>query len=88
MSRPPLIEEIMVPSVSELVNASVQFAPTNGDLSTVAFDAKMVTFHLPVVTLDCNTEVMLRNLVAYVRLILLFYISCTLVCSHVKCTSI
>lgn len=65
MSRPPLIEEIMVPSVSKLVNAGVQFAPTNGDLSTVAFDAKTVTFHLPVVTLDCNTEVMLRNLVAY-----------------------
>ncbi|KAL5199531.1 hypothetical protein ABZP36_020734 [Zizania latifolia] len=64
-SRPPLIEEIMIPSVSELVNAGVQFVPMNGDISTVSFDATTVTFHLPVVTLDSNTEVMLRNLVAY-----------------------
>ncbi|XP_040380801.1 putative UPF0481 protein At3g02645 [Oryza brachyantha] len=65
ISRPPLIEEIMIPSVSELVNAGVQFVPTNGDISSVSFDAKTATFHLPVVTLDSNTEVVLRNLVAY-----------------------
>ncbi|PUZ61942.1 hypothetical protein GQ55_4G318500 [Panicum hallii var. hallii] len=65
LTRPPLIEEIMIPSVSELVNAGVKFLPTTGDLSTVAFDAKAATFSLPVVTLDCNTEVVLRNLVAY-----------------------
>ncbi|KAL6606092.1 hypothetical protein ACP70R_041745 [Stipagrostis hirtigluma subsp. patula] len=65
LTRPPLIEEIMVPSVSELANAGVKFSPTAGDLSTIAFDAKTVTFHLPVVTLDSNTEVVLRNLVAY-----------------------
>ncbi|KAG8077147.1 hypothetical protein GUJ93_ZPchr0006g45991 [Zizania palustris] len=65
LSRPPLIEEIMIPSVSELVNAGVQFVPMNGDISTVSFDATTVTFHLPVVTLDSNTEVILRNLAAY-----------------------
>ncbi|PUZ61935.1 hypothetical protein GQ55_4G318100 [Panicum hallii var. hallii] len=65
LTRPPLIEEIMVPSVSELVNVGIQFSPTAGDLSTIAFDLKTVTFHLPVVTLDSNTEVVLRNLVAY-----------------------
>ncbi|KAF0904968.1 hypothetical protein E2562_039212 [Oryza meyeriana var. granulata] len=65
ISRPPLIEEIMIPSVSELASAGVQFVPANGDISTVAFDAKTATFHLPVVTLDSNTEVVLRNLVAY-----------------------
>ena len=65
LTRPPLIEEIMIPSVSELVNAGVKFLPTTGDLSTVAFDPKAATFHLPVVTLDSNTEVVLRNLVAY-----------------------
>ncbi|KAL6898029.1 hypothetical protein ACP4OV_006625 [Aristida adscensionis] len=65
LTRPPLIEEIMVPSVSELANAGVKFSPTAGDLSTIAFDAKTVTLHLPVVTLDSNTEVVLRNLVAY-----------------------
>ncbi|KAK3131758.1 hypothetical protein QOZ80_6AG0510990 [Eleusine coracana subsp. coracana] len=65
LTRPPLIEEIMVPSVSELANIGVKFAPTTGDLSTIAFNAKTVTFHLPVVTLDSNTEIVLRNLVAY-----------------------
>nr|CAB3467237.1 unnamed protein product [Digitaria exilis] len=65
LTRPPLIEEIMIPSVSELVNAGVKFSPTAGDLSTIAFDAKTATFHLPMVTLDSNTEVVLRNLVAY-----------------------
>uniref|UniRef100_A0A0E0L8J7 Uncharacterized protein n=1 Tax=Oryza punctata TaxID=4537 RepID=A0A0E0L8J7_ORYPU len=65
ISRPPLIEEIMIPSVTELANAGVQFVPTNGDITTVAFDAKTATLHLPVVTIDGNTEVVLRNLVAY-----------------------
>jgi hypothetical protein len=65
LTRPPLIEEIMIPSVSELANVGIQFCPTSGDLSTIAFDARTVTFHLPVVTLDSNTEVVLRNLVAY-----------------------
>jgi hypothetical protein len=65
LTRPPLLEEIMVPSVSDLANVGVTFAPTAGDLSTIAFDAKTVTFHLPVLTLDSNTEIVLRNLVAY-----------------------
>ncbi|EAY99899.1 hypothetical protein OsI_21895 [Oryza sativa Indica Group] len=66
ISRPPLIEEIMIPSVTELAAAGVQFAPTNGDATTVSFDAKTATLHLPVVTLDgSTTEVVLRNLVAY-----------------------
>uniref|UniRef100_A0ACD5ZQD6 Uncharacterized protein n=1 Tax=Avena sativa TaxID=4498 RepID=A0ACD5ZQD6_AVESA len=65
LSRPPLIEEIMVPSVSELVSAGIQIAATTGDLSTICFDCKTATLHLPSVTVDCNTEVMLRNLVAY-----------------------
>ncbi|CAN6179093.1 unnamed protein product [Urochloa humidicola] len=65
LTRPPLLEEIMIPSVTELANAGVKFVPTAGDLSTIAFDAKTATFSLPVVTLDSNTEVVLRNLVAY-----------------------
>ncbi|XP_022681635.1 putative UPF0481 protein At3g02645 [Setaria italica] len=65
LTRPPLIEEIMVPSVSELANVGIQFSPTAGDLTTIAFEPKTLTFHLPVVTLDSNTEVLLRNLVAY-----------------------
>ncbi|CAN6214874.1 unnamed protein product [Urochloa humidicola] len=65
LTRPPLLEEIMIPSVTELANAGVKFIPTAGDLSTIAFDAKTATFSLPVVTMDSNTEVVLRNLVAY-----------------------
>ncbi|XP_008809764.3 putative UPF0481 protein At3g02645 [Phoenix dactylifera] len=63
--RPPLVEEIMVPSVTELTRAGVKFSPTSGDLTTIAFDVKAATLHLPTVSLDINTEVLLRNLVAY-----------------------
>ncbi|CAL9038623.1 putative UPF0481 protein At3g02645 [Musa acuminata AAA Group] len=63
--KPPLVEEIMIPSVTELIDAGVKFLPTHGDLTTVAFDVKTVTFYLPTVSLDVNTEVILRNLVAY-----------------------
>ena len=61
-------QEITIPSVSELVSSGVKFKPTNGDLSTastIAFDRKTATLYLPAVTLDGNTEVVLRNLVAY-----------------------
>ncbi|KAE7997273.1 hypothetical protein FH972_001920 [Carpinus fangiana] len=65
ISRPPLVEEITIPSVTELSKAGVRFLPTNGSISTVAFDLKTSTFYLPTVALDVNTEVVLRNLVAY-----------------------
>ncbi|KAJ6829251.1 putative UPF0481 protein [Iris pallida] len=65
IDRPPLVEEIAVPSVADLVDAGVDFRPTAGGITSIAFDAKTVTMHLPVVTLDVNTEVLLRNLVAY-----------------------
>jgi hypothetical protein len=65
IGRPPLVEEITIPSVTELSKAGVRFLPTNGSISTVAFDLKTSTFYLPTVALDVNTEVVLRNLVAY-----------------------
>ena len=65
ISRPPLVEEITIPSVTELSRAGVRFLPTNGSISTVAFDLKTSTFYLPTVALEVNTEVVLRNLVAY-----------------------
>ncbi|KAJ3695520.1 hypothetical protein LUZ60_000897 [Juncus effusus] len=64
-NKPPLIEEIMIPSVEELVDVGVKFSATNGDLTTVGFDLKTATFYLPTISLDLNTEVILRNLVAY-----------------------
>lgn len=65
ISQPPLIEEIAIPSVTELSKAGVRFAPTNGSISTISFDVESVTFYLPTVSLESNTEVILRNLVAY-----------------------
>ncbi|KAJ4792582.1 hypothetical protein LUZ62_043828 [Rhynchospora pubera] len=65
INKPPLVEEIMIPSVEELIDVGVKFSPTNGDLTTISFDVKTVTFYLPTICLDINTEVILRNLVAY-----------------------
>ncbi|MED6131398.1 hypothetical protein PIB30_009620 [Stylosanthes scabra] len=63
--KPPLVEEITIPSVSELVNSGVRISPVNGCISSISFDAKTCTLYLPVIALDVNTEVFLRNLVAY-----------------------
>ncbi|CBI36449.3 unnamed protein product, partial [Vitis vinifera] len=63
--KPPLIEEIAIPSVSKLYKSGVRFLPANGSISSITFDAKMATLYLPTVSLDVNTEVTLRNLVAY-----------------------
>ncbi|PQQ18607.1 putative UPF0481 protein [Prunus yedoensis var. nudiflora] len=65
ISKPPLIEEITIPSVSDLVKSGVRFVKTKGSVSTISFDPKTVTFYLPATSLDVNTEVILRNLVAY-----------------------
>ncbi|KAJ9692829.1 hypothetical protein PVL29_011764 [Vitis rotundifolia] len=64
-TKPPLIEEITIPSVSELSESGVLFLPTNGSISSISFDAKMAKLYLPTISLDPNTEVTLRNLVAY-----------------------
>lgn len=65
LDKPPLVEEIMIPSVEELIDIGVTFSPTNGDLTTISFDVKTKTFYLPTICLDLNTDVLLRNLVAY-----------------------
>ncbi|XP_038988055.1 putative UPF0481 protein At3g02645 [Phoenix dactylifera] len=65
INKPPLIEEIIIPSVTELVDAGVKFARTHEGINGVSFDMKSGIFYLPTVTLDINTEVVLRNLVAY-----------------------
>ncbi|KAK9098493.1 hypothetical protein Syun_025538 [Stephania yunnanensis] len=64
-SKPPLIEEIKIPSVTELAKAGFHFVPSVGDITTIQFDKKTSALHLPTVSLDVNTEVILRNLVAY-----------------------
>ncbi|KAH1085080.1 hypothetical protein GYH30_017219 [Glycine max] len=64
-NKPPSVEEITVPSVTELLNSGVRFLPTNGSILNITFDAKTCTFYLPTIGLDANTEVFLKNLVAY-----------------------
>lgn len=61
----PQVEEIMIPSVTLLVMMGVKFHATKGDISTIKFDTKTNKFYLPIVKLDVNSEVILRNLVAY-----------------------
>jgi len=64
-SSAPLAKEIKIPSVVQLAKCGVRFAPTPEGIHGIAFDAATATLRLPVITLDGNTEVVLRNLVAY-----------------------
>ncbi|XP_035543029.1 putative UPF0481 protein At3g02645 [Juglans regia] len=61
----PLVEEIAIPSVTELHKIGVKFRPAKGGLRSIKFDKSSGSFYLPVIHLDDNSEVVLRNLVAY-----------------------
>ncbi|XP_071731853.1 putative UPF0481 protein At3g02645 isoform X2 [Rutidosis leptorrhynchoides] len=63
--KSPTIEEITIPSVTEMARAGIRFSPVNGGIFDISFDHITSTLYLPVVDLDVNTEVYLRNLVAY-----------------------
>ncbi|KAK9280671.1 hypothetical protein L1049_014369 [Liquidambar formosana] len=65
----PLIEELKIPSVAELSDNGVKFSPTKGGLRTIKFNKSSGTFYLPTIYLDENSEVVIRNLVAYEALI-------------------
>ncbi|XP_047340156.1 putative UPF0481 protein At3g02645 [Impatiens glandulifera] len=66
VNKPPLMEEISIPSVSELILAGVKFVPTpQNNIMTINFDESTSTFYLPTVVLEVNTRSVLRNLVAY-----------------------
>ncbi|CAA2994346.1 UPF0481 At3g02645 [Olea europaea subsp. europaea] len=65
INKPPLMEEITIPSVTELSKAGVKFSATDLGILSINFNEKTSTFYLPTVNLDGNTEVVLRNLVAY-----------------------
>ncbi|XP_074376655.1 putative UPF0481 protein At3g02645 [Apium graveolens] len=65
INKPPTVEEISIPSVTELYKSGISFVPTDGSIMTLGFDSKTSTFSLPTITLDVNTEIVLRNLVAY-----------------------
>lgn len=63
----PRADEIRIPSVEALARCGVRFtAAAEGEgIEGIAFDRATATLRLPVITLDANTEVVLRNLVAY-----------------------
>lgn len=61
----PLAQEIKIPSVTQLAGCGVRFVPTPDGIAGVAFDEKTATLSLSVIVLDSNTEVVLRNLMAY-----------------------
>jgi len=61
----PLVEEIAIPSVTQLHKVGVKFLPAKGGLESINFDKCCGKFYLPVIHLDDNSEVVLRNLVAY-----------------------
>jgi hypothetical protein len=61
----PLAQEIMIPSVATLARWGVRFVPAPEGIAGISFDAATATLSLPIITLDGNTEVVLRNLVAY-----------------------
>ncbi|XP_059644042.1 putative UPF0481 protein At3g02645 [Cornus florida] len=63
--KPPMAVEIEIPSVTNLSKAGVRFLPTEGGISNISFDVRTNTLYLPPVSLDVNTEVIMRNLVAY-----------------------
>ncbi|XP_028067648.1 putative UPF0481 protein At3g02645 [Camellia sinensis] len=63
--KTPKVEEIMIPSVSMLRFAGVEFCSSNGGLATIKFNKYTKKFHLPVIILNVNSEVVMRNLVAY-----------------------
>ncbi|CAN1143015.1 Putative UPF0481 protein At3g02645 [Linum perenne] len=65
LDRPPLLEEITIPSVTELVSSGIRIIPTTSSITDITFDAKASKLHLSTVRLDVNTEVVMRNLVAY-----------------------
>ncbi|XP_015078989.1 putative UPF0481 protein At3g02645 [Solanum pennellii] len=65
MNKPPLFEELAIPSVTELSKSGVHFVATSEGIMSINFDDTNIKFHLPRVSLDVNTEVILRNLVAY-----------------------
>ncbi|KAF5812866.1 hypothetical protein HanRHA438_Chr03g0102801 [Helianthus annuus] len=62
----PAVLEIDIPSASELSNVGkVEFCMTPGGIRDVEFDDETHTFYLPILRLKPDSEVILRNLVAY-----------------------
>ncbi|KAJ8617598.1 hypothetical protein MRB53_013784 [Persea americana] len=64
-AKEPPIDEIVIPSVTELSNVGIKFCPTKGGLNATKFDKGTATLFLPPIVMDENSDVVLRNLVSY-----------------------
>ncbi|KAF8389163.1 hypothetical protein HHK36_025856 [Tetracentron sinense] len=60
----PLIQELVIPNVTNLSNSGIKFHKSKGGLGTIEFDKASTTFYLPNLNLNENS-VVLRNLIAY-----------------------
>lgn len=60
----PVVEESLVPTASNLCGVGVKFC-TADHISAVGFDRATTSLKLPVIKLSVNSEVVLRNLVAF-----------------------
>ncbi|XAR62499.1 hypothetical protein NMG60_11017272 [Bertholletia excelsa] len=58
------VDEILIPTVSSLVQAGVQICPVH-DISNIKFEAKQRKFSLPQISLNVHSQVIIRNLIAY-----------------------
>ncbi|PON55184.1 hypothetical protein TorRG33x02_300070 [Trema orientale] len=63
----PSEEETLIPRASELHKAGVIFIPDH--ITNIKFDRNRVSFRLPSIKLNGNSEVVIRNLVAYEAMI-------------------
>ncbi|CAH1449152.1 unnamed protein product [Lactuca virosa] len=69
LGDPPEVLEIDIPSVSLLTRiAKIGFSTTIGGIRDIKFDEENLTFCLPILDLKPDSEVILRNLVAYEEL--------------------
>ncbi|XP_017979849.1 PREDICTED: putative UPF0481 protein At3g02645 [Theobroma cacao] len=58
-------KKVLIPSVSKLCRAGLNFCSTDGGTANVRFDADTKTFYLPIITLKHTSDVVMRNLVVY-----------------------
>ena len=58
----PAEKEVQIPTASRLCDVGVKFFPDH--ITAIGFDLDKTSFKLPLIKLDVNSEVIIRNLVA------------------------
>ncbi|PKI73829.1 hypothetical protein CRG98_005813 [Punica granatum] len=60
----PVTCQNLIPTATSLSRAGIKFYKT-GDMKSIQFDKETATFFLPMIELGVNSEVIIRNLIAY-----------------------